>query len=101
MNAGTPHTLSLWQSIRDLIDAEPTTGRSGEVASQILQLFPDPQEQPTLDQMEALISLAYRLGWQDREQLTVLQRKLPPPVVTILPKPDGSWLFLYDGKPRP
>lgn len=58
-------------------------------------------ELPTLDQMQALLSLVYRLGWQDREQLTVLQRKLPPPVMTIRPEADGSWTFLYDGKPRP
>lgn len=62
---------------------------------------PPTPELPTLEQMETLLSLAYRLGWQDRERLTVLQRKLPPPVVTIQPNPDGSWTFLYDGKPRP
>lgn len=63
---------------------------------------PDPtQEPPTLEQMEALLSLAYRLGWRDRESQTVLGRKLPPPVLTITPNPDGSWTFLYDGKPRP
>ena len=58
-------------------------------------------ELPTLEQVETMIALAYRLGWQDREDQTVLQRKLQPPVVTILPNPDGSWTFLYDGKPRP
>ena len=55
---------------------------------------------PTLGQVQEMINLAYRLGWQDRESLTVLQRKLPPPTVTILQNPNGSWTFLYDGKPR-
>ena len=92
VNAGTQH---IRQTIVDLINAEPTTGRSGEVADQILNLFPD---LPTLDQMQELINLAYALGWKDRRYAIW---NTTPPTVTIAPRPDGTWLFLYDGKPRP
>jgi hypothetical protein len=63
-----------------------------------MYLLPKPEELPTLDQMETLISMAYRLGWKDRG-LSVWPKR--PPTVTIQPNPDGSWTFLYDGKPRP
>lgn len=53
---------------------------------------------PTLEQMQELINLAYGLGWKDRQSAIW---NTTPPTVTIVPRPDGTWLFLYDGKPRP
>lgn len=52
---------------------------------------------PTLEQMEQLIGMAYKLGWRDRAQAIF---RTTAPTVTIKPNPDGSWTFLYDGKPR-
>lgn len=92
MNAGTPN---IRQTIVDLINSGPTTGRAPEIADQIMSLIPS---QPTLEQMQEMINLAYGLGWKDRQYAIW---NTTPPTVTILPRPDGSWLFLYDGKPRP
>lgn len=78
----------------NLINAEPTTGRAAEIADQIMAL----NELPTLEQMQELINLAYGLGWKDRRYAIW---NTTPPTVTIVPRPDGTWLFLYDGKPRP
>jgi hypothetical protein len=89
--------MDIREMIRDLIDAEPTTGRSGEIADQIMSLFTS-HELPTLEQMQELINLAYGLGWKDRKYAIW---NTTPPTVTIAPRPDGTWLFLYDGKPRP
>lgn len=52
---------------------------------------------PTLAQMQELLNLAYQLGWRDGQANLGQQ----PPTMTILPNPDNSWTFLYDGKPRP
>lgn len=68
------------------------------IAAQLMYLLPTPEELPTLDQMQTLISLAYRLGWKDRGQS--LFRKTAPHV-SILRNSDGGWTFLYDGQPRP
>lgn len=95
-----PGTQSIREQIRDLIDAEPTTGRSGEVADQILSLIRE-SELPTLDQMQDLINMAYQLGWRDREVAIVSQPLKQPPTVTLIYEPGEGTTFLYDGKPRP
>lgn len=91
-----PGTKSTRERIRDLIDALPTTGRSGELADQILSLMP--QSLPTWDQTQELINLAYQLGWTDRQNLP---EDVLRPTVTIQHTPGKGITFLYDGKPRP
>lgn len=56
---------------------------------------------PTLEQMQELLNLAYQLGWKDRENMSPVRRTLIPPTVTILLGSNGDWTFLYDGQPRP
>lgn len=97
-NAGTPQTPEqLRETIRSIVERNRTTDPEVTVR-QLMYVIPEPQELPTLEQMQELINLAYGLGWKDRRYAIW---NTTPPTVTIAPRPDGTWLFLYDGKPRP
>lgn len=68
-----------------------------QTVNQLMYLVPEPEELPTIDQMQELINLAYKLGWQDRGQAVW---RTEPPTVTLDYQPGVRTTFLYDGKPR-
>jgi hypothetical protein len=88
-----PNTPSTRRTVLSIL--RRNQGSLSAATDQLMYLIQD--DRPTLEQMEALIGMAYKLGWKDRSQS--IFRKAPP-TLTIRPSPDGSWTFLYDGKPR-
>lgn len=98
-NAGTPNIRELLRGIllRNT-GMQLSAAVIDQTVNQMMYVIPTPQEPPTLEQMQELINLAYGLGWKDRRYAIW---NTTPPTVTIAPRPDGTWLFLYDGKPRP
>ena len=97
VNAGTPNTRETIASIlMRNAGMKLSAAEIDKVVNQLMYLVPD---LPTLEQMQELINLAYGLGWKDRAHAIW---NTTPPTVTVLPnQADGSWTFLYDGKPRP
>lgn len=95
-----PSSASLRETIESIVQRHlptaPKTARS--LISQLMYLIPEPQELPTIGQMQEMINLSYQLGWKDRDQAIWPK---DPPTVTLQYEPGKRTTFLYDGKPRP
>lgn len=96
-----PSSASLRETVWSILMRNTGTKLSSAVidqtVNQLMHLMPE-RNLPTVQQMEEMIDLAYKLGWKDRGQSIF---RTTAPTVTIKPNPDGSWTFLYDGNPRP